>query len=99
MLPPGQGSRPTTRALPAPSWNARATCHVSATRAARCVRVSIGRTAEGGHHFIHAVGRGVRNGDAETDAGAHRFFAIFDRIDDGFAAGWIDVFGFNQMID
>ncbi len=32
----------------------------------------------------------MRNGDAEADAGAHRFFALFKRGENALAAGRID---------
>ena len=35
-------------------------------------------TSEGGHHFADMLGRGVRDGDAEPDAGAHRFLALLE---------------------
>ena len=37
------------------------------------------RAPESGDHFVHAIGRGVRDGDAETDAGAHRLLALAQR--------------------
>ena len=35
----------------------------------------VGRTTKRRDHGLHPIRRSVRNGDAETDAGAHRFLA------------------------
>ena len=56
-------------------------------------------SAEGGHHFLDSIGRGVRNGDAETDAGAHRFLALFERGENAFAILRLDLAQADQQID
>src|SRR5205085_9407027 len=48
------------------------------------------RSAERGDDVIDAVRRTMRNGDAETDAGAHRLLALFQRT--GIA---VAIFGFD----
>ena len=39
-----------------------------------------GRASEGGHHFGDVLGGGMRDGDAEADAGAHRFLALLQGV-------------------
>ena len=48
------------------------------------------RAAQRPDHFVNQVRGGVRNADAEPDAGAHRRLALFDHGGDG-----LEVFGFD----
>ena len=57
------------------------------------------RSPKGGHDLFEPVGGAMGNGDAETDAGAHRFLALFERSEDAFAIGWFDLAKANQQID
>ena len=47
-------------------------------------------TAQRAHHFVNQVGRGVRNADAEPDAGAHGRLALLDRGGHGIAVPRLD---------
>ena len=44
-----------------------------------------GRSSKCGHDFVEAVGGAMGNGDAESDAGAHGFLALFERSQNAFA--------------
>ena len=40
---------------------------------------SLARSTEGDDNILQTISRAVRDGDAETDAGAHRFFTLLER--------------------
>ena len=58
-----------------------------------------GGSAECGHDFLEPVGRTVRYGDAESDARAHRFFALFKRRKNRIAICGFNLAKSNEQID
>ena len=61
--------------------------------------IPVVRAAKSRDDFIHAIRRGVRNGDAEADAGAHRFLALPERAEDDFPVFRVDLFSGDEQID
>ena len=49
--------------------------------------------------LVNQVRRGVRNADAEADAGAHRGLALLDHGGDGLAVLGLDLAGGHQVVD
>ncbi len=58
-----------------------------------------GGAAKGSHYLLDAIGRGVRNGDAKTDAGAHRFLALLQGGEDAVAILRFDLAQTDEQID
>ena len=55
--------------------------------------------AEGADDFVDQVGGGVRDADAEADAGAHGGLALLDDGGDGFAVLGLDFAGGDEIAD
>ena len=57
------------------------------------------RAAQRADDFVDQIGRGVRNADAEADAGAHGGFALLDDGGDGVAMLGLDFAGGHEVVD
>ena len=57
------------------------------------------RAAQRADHFIDQIRRGVRDADAEADAGAHGGLALLDHRRDGVVMFGLDLAGRHQVVD
>ena len=57
------------------------------------------RSSKRGNHIVDAIGRAMRNRDTETDAGAHGFFALFERGENAVAVFGFDFAEVDKQID
>ena len=57
------------------------------------------RTAQRADDFLDQIRGGVRDADAEADAGAHGGLALFDDGGDGVAVAGLDLAGGHQIAD
>src|SRR5438094_277292 len=68
-------------------------------RVVECVEFDPGAgTAKRRHHFFQPVRGAVRNGNTEADAGAHRFFALFERSENSITIFRFDLAARDQQI-
>ena len=60
---------------------------------------SAGRSSKRSHDLFKPIGRAVRNGDAEADAGAHGFLALFERRQNAVPVRGFDFVQSNEQIN
>ena len=56
------------------------------------------RAAKSSHHFVEPIRGTMGNGNSETDAGAHRFLALFECRQNPVAVFWFDLTARDQQI-